>query len=213
MSKPAVHSATAADRYRISGSKEPRTAIQAAAGAMPSAAPSTRCDSAVKRFVYEYPSAIASANGLSRRQRGLSIAAARQKTALESATNAPANPRESVPDGSAPPPLCEGSAPSSEASARRLKAMAAERAATIATTIQPSFQATSPAARPESRRASSAPVSANGRAKTECWNLMASRTRAACRRNAFIARARARRPEPSPGPPAASGSPPTRNPW
>jgi len=62
-----------------------------------------------------------------------------------------------------------------------LKAMAAERAATMATTIQASFAAgngtpgsgAAPAAA-GSRRASSAPVRANGRAKTECSNLIIS---------------------------------------
>ncbi len=37
MSKPAVQNVTAAVSQRIRGSSEPRTAIQAAAGAMPSA--------------------------------------------------------------------------------------------------------------------------------------------------------------------------------
>ena len=51
MSKPAVQNITAAVSKRIGGSSVPRTAIQAAAGAMPSVKPSTRCDRAVKRFV------------------------------------------------------------------------------------------------------------------------------------------------------------------
>ena len=53
MSKPAVQKVTAAVSQRIRGSSEPRTAIQAAAGAMPSENPSTRCEKDVKRLVNE----------------------------------------------------------------------------------------------------------------------------------------------------------------
>lgn len=53
MSKPAVQKVTAAVSQRIAGSKEPRTAIQAAAGAMPSANPKTICEKDVNRFVNE----------------------------------------------------------------------------------------------------------------------------------------------------------------
>ena len=53
MSNPAVHSVTAAVSHRMRGSSEPRMAIQAAAGAMPSENPSTRCDSDVNRLVKE----------------------------------------------------------------------------------------------------------------------------------------------------------------
>ena len=44
---------TAAVSQRIRGSSEPRTAIQAAAGAIPKAKPSTRCEKEVKRLVKE----------------------------------------------------------------------------------------------------------------------------------------------------------------
>ena len=53
MSKPAVQNVTAAVSHRMRGSSEPRTAIQAAAGAMPSANPSTRCENEVNRLVNE----------------------------------------------------------------------------------------------------------------------------------------------------------------
>ena len=69
----------------------------------------------------------------------------------------------------------------------RLNAIAAERAPTIATTIQSSFHAESVGREPSSRIASSAPVSANGSANTECSNLIISsvsrilvRNRAGC---------------------------------
>ncbi len=41
-SKPAVQKVTAAVSHRMRGSSEPRTAIQAAAGAIPRLKPSTR---------------------------------------------------------------------------------------------------------------------------------------------------------------------------
>ena len=53
MSKPAVQSVTAAVSHRIRGSSEPRIAIQAAAGAIPKANPSTRCENDVNRLVNE----------------------------------------------------------------------------------------------------------------------------------------------------------------
>jgi hypothetical protein len=55
------------------------------------------------------------------------------------------------------------------ASASRLNAMAAERAATIAITIQPSCHAVG-----QPPAASIAPHSANGSAKTECSHLIIS---------------------------------------
>ena len=53
MSNPAVHSVTAAVSHKMRGSSEPRMAIQAAAGAIPSENPSTTCDSDVNRLVNE----------------------------------------------------------------------------------------------------------------------------------------------------------------
>src|SRR5579884_2920046 len=52
-SNPPTQNVTAAVSSRMRGSSEPRTAIHAAAGAMPSANPSTRCDQRVNRLVYE----------------------------------------------------------------------------------------------------------------------------------------------------------------
>ena len=53
MSKPAVQKVTAAVSQRIRGSSEPRTAIQAAAGAIPRQNPSTRWEKDVNRLVKE----------------------------------------------------------------------------------------------------------------------------------------------------------------
>ncbi len=44
MSNPAVQNVTAAVSQRMRGSSEPRMAIQAAAGAMPSENPRTTCE-------------------------------------------------------------------------------------------------------------------------------------------------------------------------
>ena len=57
--------------------------------------------------------------------------------------------------------------------------MAAERALTIATTIQATIQQARANPIPEPRKASAAPVSANGSANTECSNRIMSRL---CRR-------------------------------
>ncbi len=51
MSKPAVQQVTAAVSQRMRGSSDPRTAIHAAAGAIPKLKPSTRCEKEVKRLV------------------------------------------------------------------------------------------------------------------------------------------------------------------
>ncbi len=56
----------------------------------------------------------------------------------------------------------------------RLKVMAAERAPTMATMIQASFTAALRASRLDSRTANKAPVKANGKANTECSNLIIS---------------------------------------
>ena len=52
-SKPAVQKVTAAVSQRMRGSNAPRTAIQAAAGAIPRQNPSTRCEKEVNRLVKE----------------------------------------------------------------------------------------------------------------------------------------------------------------
>ena len=53
MSKPPVQQVTAAVSQRMRGSSDPRTAIHAAAGAIPRQKPSTRCENEVKRLVKE----------------------------------------------------------------------------------------------------------------------------------------------------------------
>ena len=80
---------------------------------------------------------------------------------------------ESSPAGSARI-LVRGLRASMSASITRLNAMAADRAPTIATTIHSSLRQILGDAKPLSRNASSAPVRAKGRAKTECSNLIIS---------------------------------------
>src|SRR6185436_19100369 len=84
-------------------------------------------------------------------------------------TNVATNPGDKLPAGSARV-LVRGLAASMEESARRLNAMAADRAATMATTIQTNWRA---AGMPPA--ASIAPQSANGSAKIECSHLIISR--------------------------------------
>ena len=91
----------------------------------------------------------------------------------DAATNPQANPRDRRPVGKCRM-LVRGLRASISKSTSRLKAMAAERAHTIAITIQNSLRAISPPPEPLSRKASRAPVRANGRAKTECSNLIIS---------------------------------------
>src|SRR5450432_2552872 len=117
------------------GSKDPRTPIHAAEGAIPKAKPSTRCDQRVKRLVYEYNNTTPSAMGDNMSARRFSCHAASTNTAQETMTKAATDPDVSVPAGRARLRV-RGFAASMEASASRLKAMAAERAATMATMIQ-----------------------------------------------------------------------------
>ena len=85
------------------------------------------------------------------------------------------NPFETVPAGIARMRVRRLIA-SISASATRLKAIAADRAATIATTIHANFPASSLQPRPLPRTANNAPVNAKGSAKTECSNLIISST-------------------------------------
>ena len=112
---------------------------------------------------------IASATGESIKDNRLSCEAARTKTAQEPATNVATNAGLSAPLGSARV-WVRGLEASIEASARRLNAMAAERAATIATMIQANV---CPLGQPWA--ASIAPERANGSTKTECSHLIISR--------------------------------------
>src|SRR5579859_4924412 len=88
------------------------------------------------------------------------------KSTQQAAINAATNCGESFPAGMARVAV-RGLAASIRASARRLKAMAAERAATMHTMIQPSW-----AAPGTPRAASIAPHRAKGSAKIECSHLI-----------------------------------------
>src|SRR5579875_772171 len=104
------------------------------------------------------------------------MAAPSRKTAQEITVNVTTKLRETRPAGSARAAV-RGLAASISASARRLNAMAAERALTMQTTIQPRTRAGGqpPAAR-------TAPVRAKGSAKIECSHLIISKvTRVLCR--------------------------------
>src|SRR5436305_9965086 len=149
-------------------SSEPRTAIHEAAGAIPKANPSTICDHRVNRLVNEYSSTIAKASGERYSVSRFSCAAEITKTTQVAVTKTAANFCESTPAGMARVAV-RGLAASIWASARRLKAMAAERAETMHRTIQPSCAAVGmpPAA-------SMAPHRAKGRAKMECSHLIIS---------------------------------------
>jgi len=116
---------------------------------------------------------MASASGASLKQRGFSAFAATRNRDAAAAKNSQAKPLLRVPAGRWRPRV-RGLRASSSASSIRLKVMAAERAPTIATTIQESRHARLPVAKPCSRKASSAAVSANGKANTECSNLIIS---------------------------------------
>ena len=74
-----------------------------------------------------------------------------------------------------------GLAASSEASARRLKAIAAERAVTMQTMIQKICMG-----RGKPWAASMAPVSANGSAKMECSHLIISRVTPMLRKKPIV---------------------------
>ena len=94
--------------------------------------------------------------------------AARTKIPDATSTNVLTNAGVNCPTGRARVAV-RGLAASIEASARRLNAMAAERAETMATTIHPSCRH---AGKPPA--ASMAPQSANGSAKIECSHLIIS---------------------------------------
>src|SRR5579872_1446716 len=98
-SKPAVHAVTAAVSQRIRGSSEPRTAIQAAAGAIPKAKPSTACEKCVNRLVNEYVKTTPSASGARWKHNGFNSHAARKNTRLLISVNPHANRRDSKPAG------------------------------------------------------------------------------------------------------------------
>src|SRR6266700_4622889 len=111
---------------------------------------------------------MAKATGARKKARRFNCHAATTNTAEETAINFLTKSGVNVPRGSARARV-RGLAASIEASARRLKAIAAERAATIATIIHKSWCRLG-----MPRAASIAPQRANGRAKTECSHLIIS---------------------------------------
>ena len=123
---------------------------------------------------------IANASGESSNDRRFSCQAASTNTAHEVMTNAVTNPGVSWPVGSARV-WVRGFAASMEASARRLNAMAAERAATMATMIQANCRSVG-----QPFAASMAPQSAKGSTKTECSHLIISRVVRRLRRTATL---------------------------
>src|SRR5882762_2538720 len=114
-----------------------------------------------------------SATGESFRASGFNCHAAKMKIATAASVKIHAKPVESAPVASARWAV-RGFALSKRTSAMRLTVMAALRAATMATMIQSNcFQVGQPWVL--KRAASRAPVRANGKAKTECSNLIISR--------------------------------------
>ncbi len=110
------------------------------------------------------------------------MAAPRRKTAQAMAVKAATKPRERVPAGRARVAV-RGFLASMSASTRRLKAMAAVRAETMQTTIQ---NRTGRRGMPWA--ASTAPVSAKGRAKMLCSHLIIwSVARVLCQAPALVA--------------------------
>src|SRR6266481_7655124 len=112
---------------------------------------------------------MANATGERYRVRRVSCPAAITNTTEAVATKSATNFRERVPAGMARVAV-RGLAASIWASARRLKAMAADRAETMQTTIQQSCNAEG-----QPPAASMAAHRANGRAKIECSHLIISR--------------------------------------
>src|SRR5215813_4101619 len=116
---------------------------------------------------------MASATGESLKVSGFNCHAALTKTATAAIVNTQANSTESAPVAKARI-LVRGFSLSERKSTMRLTVIAAERAETIATTIQRIWRSVGQPCDVK-RAASSAPVKANGNAKTECSNFIISR--------------------------------------
>ncbi len=146
------------------GSHPPRppTDSHPPTGATAIARPRNICVYDVKRFASEYQNTIASATGASIRHNGLSRHDANTNAAEAIVTNTAASLVVIAPRGSSRFAV-RGLRASIRASTRRLKPIAALRAATIATRIQPTVCHVTAAC----LVASSAPASANGSANTE----------------------------------------------
>src|SRR5436309_10865421 len=97
MSKPAVQNVTAAVSHRMRGSSDPRMAIQAAAGAIPSAKPRTTCENEVNRLVKEYEKTIARATGARRKHNGFNCRVARMNAVDATSTKPQPKPADSSP--------------------------------------------------------------------------------------------------------------------
>ena len=139
MSKPAVQNVTAAVSQRILGSSEPVTAIQAAAGAMPSEKPRTRCEKRGEALGV----GVEEDHGQRHRRQLEAQRIQRARGQQEHQNRQPSrSPRRSAALKS-PAGMwrmrVRGLRASISASRIRLNAIAAERAPTIATTIQSSF--------------------------------------------------------------------------
>src|SRR3954464_11931161 len=111
---------------------------------------------------------MASATGESLKASQFNCHAANTRTALETTTKRPTNVFESAPAGIARDEV-RGFSASNFASTKRLNAMAAERAPTIATTIHKTCRGEG-----KPLAASIAPHSAKGSAKIECSHLIIS---------------------------------------
>src|SRR5512141_1128982 len=98
-SKPATQKRTEKPRTTGVAANRPVTAIHAPTGAIASESPRTRCESALRRFVKEYPRTTASASGDSARHREFRNPAARTNTAADSAQKAEAAATETAPAG------------------------------------------------------------------------------------------------------------------
>jgi len=168
-SKPAVQSKTTSDNSKGIGLPiSPRTAIQAPVGAMQRHQPSTMCESWLQRFVNEYRTTLASATGASINVNLLSMAAASRNSAADTIVNAHTKPTDNRPAGNALIAVL-GFLASNWRSTMRLKAIAVDRAPTIATTIHNScFSEGIPFA------AKTAPNKAKGNANKVCSILIIS---------------------------------------
>src|SRR5579875_1708034 len=139
-SKPAVQKVTAAVSQRMRASSLPVSAIQAAAGAIPRQKPSTRWEKAVNRLQNEYAKSTIRTTGASRKQSHPSCRAAQMKIKEEANVKPQAKRIESTPAGRWRLAVRRFFA-SISASKMRLNAIAADRAATMATMIQKNRQA------------------------------------------------------------------------
>ena len=135
VSRPIIQKITVAHSAQATGEKCPVTAIQPPAAAAPSVTPSQTWHSQVKRLVYGYPIRKSSASGSSATHSGLSCHAANSSTATLTATSPQACAGLTLPLGTSRPAV-RGLRASIARSMTRLAAIAAVRAAAIATVTQ-----------------------------------------------------------------------------